>query len=235
MKLREKAYESFQQRLMALDLRPGQFVSQRELVALTGMPLGAIRELIPRLEADGLIVTIPQRGMQIAAVDLKLVGNAFQLRIILEKEAIASFAVKARTEEIEALADAYDRIVAKSRKGISRELLEEAQTADWAFHDALIDSLGNDILSAIYRVNSIKIRLIRLDRVLLSPDNLMPALKEHGDIIAALRARDSARAVMALERHLTSARNRAMGVQTVDTLVPPAAPRSRPRSAKVAR
>ena len=222
MKLREKAYESFQQRLMALDLRPGQFVSQRELVALTGMPLGAIRELIPRLEADGLIVTIPQRGMQIAAVDLKLVRNAFQLRIILEKEAIASFAEKARAEEIEALADAYDRIVAKSRKGISRELLEEAQ--------------ATDILSAIYRVNSIKIRLIRLDRVLLSPDSLMPALKEHGDIIAALRARDSARAVAMLERHLTSARNRAMGLQTIESPAPPAStPRSRPRSAKVAR
>ena len=236
MKLREKAYESFQQRLMALDLRPGQFVSQRELVALTGMPLGAIRELIPRLEADGLIVTIPQRGMQIAAVDLKLVRNAFQLRIILEKEAIASFAEKARAEEIEALADAYDRIVAKSKKGISRELLEEAQATDWAFHDTLIDSLGNDILSAIYRVNSIKIRLIRLDRVLLSPDSLMPALKEHGDIIAALRARDSARAVAMLERHLTSARNRAMGLQTIESPAPPvSAPRSRPRSAKVAR
>ena len=167
MKLREKAYESFQQRLLALDLRPGQFVSQRELVALTGMPLGAIRELIPRLEADGLIVTIPQRGMQIAAVDLKLVRNAFQLRIILEKEAMANFAAKARDDEIEALAAAHERIVARAKKGVSRDLLEEAQAVDWSFHDTLIDSLGNDILSAIYRVNSIKIRLIRLDRVLL--------------------------------------------------------------------
>jgi DNA-binding GntR family transcriptional regulator len=233
MKLREKAYASFQQRLLALDLRPGQFVSQRELVALTGMPLGAIRELIPRLEADGLIVTIPQRGMQIAAVDLKLVRNAFQLRIILEKEAIASFAVRARDEEIEALVAAYERIVAKAKKGISRELLEEAQAVDWAFHDTLIDALGNDILSAIYRVNSIKIRLIRLERVLLSPESLMPALKEHGDILAALRVRDSIRAVAALERHLTSARNRAMGFQTIETPAPVSRPRS--RSAKASR
>ncbi len=234
MKLREKAYESFQQRLLALDLRPGQFVSQRELVALTGMPLGAIRELIPRLEADGLIVTIPQRGMQIAAVDLKLVRNAFQLRIILEKEAMANFAAKARDDEIEALAAAHERIVTRARKGVSRDLLEEAQAVDWAFHDTLIDSLGNDILSAIYRVNSIKIRLIRLDRVLFSPDSLMPALKEHGDIIAALRARDAARAVAALERHLTSARNRAMGVQAVETAAPVPS-KSRTRSAKAAR
>src|SRR5262249_56909854 len=87
MRLREKAYERFTRHLLALDIRPGQFISQRELVALTDMPLGAIREMIPRLEADGLIITVPKRGLQIANVDVKLVRNAFQLRTILEKEA----------------------------------------------------------------------------------------------------------------------------------------------------
>ena len=63
--LRERAYGAFTEHLLAQDIRPGQFVSQRELVALTGFPLGAIRELIPRLEAEGLIVTVPQRGLQV--------------------------------------------------------------------------------------------------------------------------------------------------------------------------
>ena len=48
---------------------------------LLGMPLGAVRELIPRLEAEGLLRTVPQRGLQIAHVDLKLINNAFQLRV----------------------------------------------------------------------------------------------------------------------------------------------------------
>jgi len=45
--------------------------------------------------------------------------------------------------------------------------------------------------------------------------------------------RDAARAVAALERHLTSARNRAMGLQAIET--PAAAPRPKSRSAKAAR
>ena len=53
-KLREQAYESFTDRLLSQAIRPGQFISQRELVEITGMTLGAIRELVPRLEADGL-------------------------------------------------------------------------------------------------------------------------------------------------------------------------------------
>ena len=61
-KLREQAYEAFTNRLLQSDIKPGQFITQRELVALTGQPLGAIRELIPRLEAEGLIVTVPRRN-----------------------------------------------------------------------------------------------------------------------------------------------------------------------------
>ena len=53
--LRERAYDAFTSHLLARDIRPGQFVSQRELVEVTGMPLGAIRELVPRLEVEGLV------------------------------------------------------------------------------------------------------------------------------------------------------------------------------------
>lgn len=212
MKLREKAYQSFTRHLLAMDIRPGQFVTQREMVALTGLTLGAIREMIPRLEALGLIVTVPQRGMQIAHVDLKLVRNAFQFRAILEREAVASFTRKASDEEIAALADELDRVRAKMARGVTRALLEEAQAVDWGFHDALIDALGNEIISDVYRVNSIKIRLIRLERVVLSPETLAPAMEEHARIMAAIQSRDPVRAVEAMDRHLTSAQNRAMGI-----------------------
>ncbi len=67
------------------------------------MPLGAIRELIPRLEADGLIATVPQRGMQIAHVDLNLIRNAFQLRLILEREAVVNFGRNAPQDELDRL------------------------------------------------------------------------------------------------------------------------------------
>lgn len=212
MKLREKAYQSFTRHLLAMDIRPGQFVTQREMVALTGLTLGAIREMIPRLEALGLIVTVPQRGMQIAHVDLKLVRNAFQFRAILEREAVASFTHKASDDEVAALAEDLARVRAKADRGVTRAILEEAQAVDWGFHDALIDALGNEIISDVYRVNSIKIRLIRLERVVLSPDTLAPAMEEHARIMAAIQSRDPVRAIEAMDRHLTSAQNRAMGI-----------------------
>jgi len=210
--LRWQAYDRFQQQLLAARIRPGQFVSQRELAALTGLPLGAIREVIPRLEAEGLLVTIPQRGLQIANVDVKLVRNAFQLRLILEREAAAQFAVTATDAQLDALERAHRDVVAQAARGVTPALLDRAQAVDWSLHDMMIDALGNEIVSAIYRVNSLRIRLIRLDRVTLTADSLAPAMDEHLGLLAALRTRDPQRAVAAIEAHLTHARNRALGL-----------------------
>jgi len=210
--LRWQAYDRFQQQLLAARIRPGQFVSQRELAALTGLPLGAIREVIPRLEAEGLLVTIPQRGLQIANVDVKLVRNAFQLRLILEREAAAQFAATATDAQLDALEAAHRDVVARAARGVTPALLDRAQAVDWGLHDTMIDALGNEIVSAIYRVNSLRIRLIRLDRVTLTAESLAPAMDEHLGLLAALRTRDPQRAVAAIEAHLTHARNRALGL-----------------------
>jgi len=210
--LRWQAYDRFQQQLLAARIRPGQFVSQRELAALTGLPLGAIREVIPRLEAEGLLITVPQRGLQVANVDVKLVRNAFQLRLTLEKEATAQFALSATDDQLDAVEAAHRDIVRRAAKGVTPALLDAAQAVDWGLHDAMIDALGNEIISSIYRVNSLRIRLIRLDRVTLNAESLEPAMSEHLALIAALRTRDPAQAIAAIEAHLTHARNRALGL-----------------------
>jgi DNA-binding GntR family transcriptional regulator len=213
LKLRDRAYESFRQHLLAAEIRPGQFISQRELVELTGLTLGAIREMIPRLEADGLIVTVPKRGMQIAAMDLKLIRNAFELRRVLECEAVAVFTRHASDREIAALVAAHRAVLSRAEAGErSKQLLDEAQTTDWAMHDALIDALGNELIRNIYRVNSLKVRLARLEQSLLSETVLMSALREHGRILDAIAARDIGGAVEALRAHIESAHLRALGI-----------------------
>jgi len=211
-RLRWQAYERFQQQLIASRIRPGQFVSQRELASLTGLPLGAIREVIPRLEAEGLLRTVPQRGLQIANVDVKLIRNAFQLRAMIEKEAAGQFALTATDAQLNVLESAHRDILRRAATGITPSLLAEAQAVDWGLHDAMIDALGNEIISALYRVNSLRIRLIRLERVTLDADVLKPAMEEHLALIAALRTRDPRLAVAALDAHLNHARNRALGL-----------------------
>jgi len=177
-----------------------------------GLPLGAVREVIPRLEAEGLITTVPQRGLQIANVDVRLIRNAFQLRLVLEKEAAVHFAAIASDAQLDALEKTHRTVIARARRGITQSLLEDAQAIDWGLHDTLIDTLKNDIVSDIYRVNSLRIRLIRLDRIVLTPEHLFSAMEEHLAIIAALRSRRPAAVIAAVEKQLSSACNRALGL-----------------------
>ena len=211
-KLRERAYAAFTDRLLARDIMPGQFVSQRALVEITGLPLGAIRELVPRLEAEGLIVTVPQRGMQVAHVDLSLIRNAFQFRLMMERDAVGAFVREAPIEEIERLAEAHKRVIKEAAKRITPETIRRAQIVDWDMHDTIVDFLGNEIVSSAYRVNSIKIRLIRQAEVRLDPGRVETVMREHLAIVDLIRARDVERATATLAAHIQDARNRALGL-----------------------
>lgn len=217
-KLRDQAYASFTQHLRDRELEPGQFISQRELVVLTGHPLGAIRELIPRLEAEGLIRTVPQRGMQIATVDLTLVRDAFQFRLILEREAALQYARTASDSDIDEWRTRHQAILDAAQVGpVDEKLIDAAQALDDGFHDALIDELGNAIISHAYRVNSIKIRLIRHAKTRLHTLLVEPVMREHLDLISALAIRNEAEVARTFTQHINNARNRAL---TLDQIPP---------------
>lgn len=212
LRLRDHAYSNFTEKLLAKDIRPGQIVSQRELVELTGLPLGAIREMIPRLEADGLIKTVPKRGLQVLSIDLDLVRNAFQVRHIIEGEAISEFCKFASMEEIDRLLEEHQGMREDAIVEVSPEVLQRAQQIDWAFHDRIIDAMGNAIISDIHRINAIKIRLIRNSDTRMLPEIAVSVLDEHLAILTALKNRDSIGAVKAIHSHIDSAKRRALGM-----------------------
>jgi DNA-binding GntR family transcriptional regulator len=212
-KLRQRAYDAFTQRLLAREIMPGQFVSQRELAELTGLPLGAIREVVPRLEAEGLIATVPQRGMQVAQIDLNLIKNAFQLRLFLEREAVALFATNASDAEITRLDAAHKDIVRRAEAGMSPELVEEAQAVDRDLHHTIIDYLDNEIISDAFRIIWIKVRMISQAGTRLYDRLVVPVMQDHLKITAALVARDPVRAAAAMTEHIERARKRAMGLE----------------------
>ena len=219
---RARAYQGFTQQILSGAILPGQFISQRELMTLLDMPLGAVREMIPRLEAGGLIKTVPH-------VDLKLIRNAFQVRSMIEREAVLNFVHTASDAELQAIEVSHQDILARANESAKRadkitskvlarglidpQLLDDAQAIDWGLHDRMVDALGNEIVSEIYRVNSLRVRLIKLEHSVITPARLIPAMEEHLQFIAALRKRDPAAAVALLDEHINSARNRVMNSQ----------------------
>jgi len=208
---RDLAYEGFQQQIFQARLRPGQFVSQRELTELLDLPLAAVRELIPRLEAARLIRTVPKRGLQIAHVDLKLVRNAFQVRAMIEREAVLHMVRNVSDAELERIENEHRAILARARKGTPDETLDkDAQAVDWGLHDRMVDAIGNEILSELYRVNSLHVRLIRLDAHAVRPMRIVPAMEEHLEFIEAVKTRNENAAVEKMMQHIEQSKQRVL-------------------------
>lgn len=208
--VRQMAYELFQAALMDRRLRPGQMVGQRDLVEMLNLSIGALRELLPRLEAEGLVSVLPQRGIQITAIDLPMIRDAFQMRTALEREAVIDAVRRMADDELHQQRRLHCDIIAAVQQGATPELLERGQEIDTGFHMKLILATGNELLLQAYNVNAIRIRLIKLDRIKLSALVLPEAFGDHLAIIDAVLARDTGAAIDAIDRHMMHARMRAM-------------------------
>nr|WP_319391617.1 GntR family transcriptional regulator [uncultured Cohaesibacter sp.] len=216
MKLSDKAYEKFKQHLMMGDLKPGQFISQRELVTLTGVPLAPVREALLRLELEGVVQIAPQRGIQIVEVSLRFIRDTYQLRMMIEKEAAAKFAGNASDAMIHQLREVHRTVIARVEKeGTSDGLLKDAQGIDDSLHDTIVSALGNELVDWLYAMNNQRIQLIRLSHghlTLITPGTFRQVMIEHMAIIEALESHDPVAAAAAIEKHLTAALHRALGL-----------------------
>jgi DNA-binding GntR family transcriptional regulator len=82
---------------------------------------------------------------------------------------------------------------------------------DWGLHDRMIDTLGNALASDIYRVNSLRVRLIRLEGSTMEADVLPWVMQEHLWIVQALKSRDPVAIVARVRHHIDSAHRRVLG------------------------
>jgi len=211
-KQRELAYASIIDKMLAREFIPGQFLSQRQLVESTGLPLGPIREIIPRLESEGLLTALPQRGIQIAHVDLNLIREAFQFRLVMEKEAVQLFTRNASDAVIKSLRTEHEEMLALAQsRRLTPEEEEVAQQIDWKMHNTFIDAMGNNIISTAYRVNSVKTRLINQERYTIE-GRVAPVMQEHLRIIDAIESRDPDKAIETLSEHINNSKALALNV-----------------------
>ena len=71
-------------------LPAGAFVSQSELVRLTGIPVAPLRDALRVLEAEGVLSIQPRSGIHFVKPGLELTKSTYQFRTIIERPPCAS-------------------------------------------------------------------------------------------------------------------------------------------------
>jgi DNA-binding GntR family transcriptional regulator len=213
MSLRTDVYEQLKDRLLAGELRTGQFVSQRELADLLGATLNPVREAIRKLEAEGLINVYAQRGIQIVEGGPKAINDSYDYRLLLETSAVKHLIARADAEAIAGIARKVEQsLQAMAKSPSDRKVRVAALDCDYQFHKDLIDFQKNEIISKHYSLNAARLRLFRAS--LGEPlQRLEVAAGEHLEILDACRTRNADLAVARLSEHVQISREHTLGIR----------------------
>ena len=212
--LGQQAYKRFKELLYERVWKPGDFVSQSELVEKTGVQISPMRDALHRLAAEGFVIITPRKGVQIIPASIKIIREAFQFRIILERAAIIFFIENAHDDLIRPIRDDHNELFHRTKNLKDHEnLLQLLQEGGIDLHVRLMEFLGNEMVTKMHRINEDRIRLFRLDdQFIYTNKHVNETFKnEHDEVVNAILKRDASKAVQKMEFHNTMALKRAMG------------------------
>jgi DNA-binding GntR family transcriptional regulator len=211
--LSDLARDRFMQALFDRRIEPGAFVSPQDLVRLLGVPVGPLRDALRVLQTEGWLTIHARSGIELRKPDFTLVRNSYQMRLILERAAIRTFAEIAGLEQMEAIEEQHRAAIEDVRgKELTVGTARDLERLDFGFHLTVVRVLDNPLIDTAYGQAQRFVQLVRLDREFrLSAPIVIRTLNEHLDILKACRLRDPQAAEAALEVHFARAMQRAIG------------------------
>lgn len=184
------AYDRLRSRVLALDLAPGERVSERGLETDLGASRTPVRAALSRLQGEGL-VRRDERGWTIAPLDLAELRHAEEFREAVEAAALRLAADRTDGAELDRLDALLDRQPDDPEGGVR-----------WGeeFHTELAALSGNPFLADAIRSTMTTLSRTRWLEV-TTPESRAAQLAAHRGIVAALRARDADLAVARAVEH----------------------------------
>lgn len=140
--LTERAYTALRDRLVMLEIKPGEPINEDRLSAELGVGRTPIREALKRLEKERLVVAFPRRGTFATDVNISDLAHISEVRRTLEPLAAGAAAERATKDDRAALTELRSRLDTARRPSDNAELLR----ADVGVHRAIYRCVYNPFL-----------------------------------------------------------------------------------------
>ncbi len=179
-------------------LTPGIRVPERELCERFNVSRTPLREALKVLAAEGLIELLPNRGARVRQFSEEDIRHLFQVIAGLDFVAGRLVCQRITDEEIAGI----ERLHLEMYTYYLRHELADYFRLNQAIHQAIIDATGNPVLSANYANLNAVVRRLRYSANLVRRDRLGDAMREHEQIIDALRCRAGEALGMLMYEHM---------------------------------
>jgi DNA-binding GntR family transcriptional regulator len=196
---KDKAYTALRNLIVSSDVyrsRADIRLDERQLAQDFGISRTPVREAMVQLEREGFVRSVPRRGVYVVRKTKGEVIELIQAWAALESMAARLLTQSASDADIAGLRRMFttfegDELHAK---------LDEYSEVNIAFHQAIIELSGNQVLIRLAENLFTHMRMIR-GSTIGEDDRVDRSIRDHMNIIQALEARDTERAEDLVRQH----------------------------------
>ena len=205
--LRDVVFNTLREAILRGDLQPGERLMELQLADKLGVSRTPIREAIRMLEQEGLAVTVPRKGAEVAKMTLKGMEDVLEIREALDELAVQLACVRISEEQLQELKKRKQDFEISLKSGDVKQMAE----ADVHFHDVIYEATENPKL--INLLNNLREQIYRYRvEYIKKAENHPILIEEHEAIYQALVNRSQKDAKASIHKHVA---NQATAVKAV--------------------
>lgn len=205
--LRDVVFHTLRDAILKGEIAPGERLMELHLAKKLGVSRTPIREAIRMLEQEGLAITIPRKGAQVAKMSEKDLMDVLEIRDALDELAAARACEHMSSEMFGELEEAMNGFEEAIREGDVRTIVE----ADEAFHNVIYRSADNPRLMTI--IHNLKEQMYRYRYEYIKDEAVYDTLvDEHRAIVDGLKRGDREYVQKMMHTHL---KNQVNGVRDI--------------------
>ena len=198
--LEEKVYLTLEEQIISQKLRPGESITEMKLSRELGVSRTPVREALQRLDREGLIKLVPNKGAVVLGISEKDLIDIYKIRMRLEGLATSIAAEKRDPEFCRELCDNVDLTGFYMAKGD----IEKVKNLDSEFHDIIYRSCESRMLGKT--LSELHRYIASYRKLSLAVDGRIErSLSEHREIYDAIVRGDAAAADALMSEHVALA------------------------------
>jgi len=179
-------------------IKQGSQLVEGGLAQKLGVSRTPVRSAIKRLEAEGLVNSIPNRGAFVITPTLKEIEETFLVRGHLEQMSVKLAAKRITAEELAVLGD----LIEQEENVFDEKNFEEYYLVNDTFHQKIAEFSENNVLTSYVGelLDRTRIYLILFDP--FDKLTISPSLEDHKQIVEALAKNNPDLAAAAIAEHI---------------------------------
>lgn len=197
--LRDVVFNTLREAILKGELKPGERLMELQLASKLGVSRTPIREAIRMLELEGLAVTVPRKGAEVAKMTEKDMEDVLQIRKALDELAVGLACDNMTEEDLACLAVALKNFENSTKEHNVKKVAQ----ADVEFHDVIYRAANNPKL--VNMLNNLREQMYRYRVEYLKNESIYPTLvEEHEKIFEGLQKKDRKEVIRVMSYHVVN-------------------------------